>query len=401
MPAAQLLSERIQKVRPSATMSVDARARELRAQGVDLISFGAGEPDFDTPDHIKQAGIAAIEQGFTKYAAVGGTEELKEAIIAKFHNDYGIDYEPKEIIVSCGAKHSLYNLFQVFLDKGEEVLIPAPYWTSYVEMVVLSGARVKVLKTNRKSGYKISAEQLRQSVGARTKMLLLNSPSNPTGACYSPEELEEIAEVVHERGLWVVTDDIYEKLVYDGFRWQSIVSIAPEIRERCFVVNGVSKAYAMTGWRIGYMAGPAEVIGAMSKLQSQSTSNPNSIAMKAATEALNGPQESVERMRQRFEERRNLVVDRLNAMEGIECFRPQGAFYVFPDVSTLYGRCYQGKTIESSTDFAEFLLDAVQVAVVPGIAFGDDRGIRLSYASSLEELEKGLDRLQDSLLALR
>ncbi|MBI4209714.1 MAG: pyridoxal phosphate-dependent aminotransferase [Deltaproteobacteria bacterium] len=401
MESTSIFSERVQKIQPSATLAVDARARELKARGVDLISFGAGEPDFDTPDNIKQAAIEAIHQGFTKYADVSGTQDLKEAILAKFQRDYGISYQPQEIIVSCGAKHSLYNIFQVLLDKGDEVLLPAPYWSSYADMILLTGARVKVIRTKAKEGFRLHGDGLKKAIGTRTKMLILNSPSNPTGACLPKEDLQEIGKIVQEKGIWVVTDDIYEKLIYDRFEWRSIASVAPEIRDHCLVVNGVSKAYAMTGWRIGFTAGPAEVIGQMSKLQSQSTSNPNSIAMKAAVEALNGPQESVEKMRQEFEKRRNFVVDRLSAIPHIQCFRPQGAFYVFPDVSKWYGREYQGKKIENSSSFAEFLIDAVQVAVVPGVAFGEDHSIRLSYAASMENIQKGLTRLHDALLALR
>ncbi len=401
MGSPSVFSERILKIQPSATLAVDARARELKAKGADIISFGAGEPDFDTPENIKQAAVVAIEQGFTKYADVGGTKDLKEAIVAKFQRDYGVNYDLKEILVSCGAKHSLYNIFQVLLDKGDELLVPAPYWTSYVDMALLAGGKVKVIKTRAKEGFRLSVEALKKVIGVRSKVLLLNSPSNPTGACFPEENLREIAKVVQERGIWVITDDIYEKLVYDSFRWKSIISVVPEIRERCLVVNGVSKAYAMTGWRIGYTAGPAEVIAQMAKLQSQSTSNPNSIAMKAAVEALKGPQESVEKMRQEFEKRRDFIVDRLNAIPNVQCFRPQGAFYVFPNVSKWYGRDYQGKKIENSSGFAEFLLDAVQVAVVPGMAFGEDSCIRLSYATSMENIQKGLTRLHDALLALR
>lgn len=395
------LSKRALSIKPSPTLAVDAKAKALKAQGVDVVGFGAGEPDFDTPDNIKQAGIKAIESGFTKYCPVGGTPELKKAIIERIKADYGVEYTPEEVLVSCGAKHSLYNIAQALFEKGDEVLIPSPYWVSYPDIVMLAGAKPKFIKTTEKTGFKITPEQLRKAIGKRTKALILNSPSNPTGATYTEEELKPIAEIIVEKDIWVIADEIYDKLVYDNFKYKSFPSFGEEVKKRTLLVNGVSKAYAMTGWRIGYTAGDANVIKAMTNIQSQSTSNPTSIALKAATEAFAGPQDSISKMRSEFDERRKYMVKTLNSIKGISCILPQGAFYVFPKISRLYGKSYNGKQINNSFDFAEFLLDAVKVAVVPGAPFGDDRYMRLSYATSMETIKKGLERIAEAVEKLK
>jgi len=391
------LSRRALNIKPSPTLAVDAKAKALKAQGVDVVGFGAGEPDFDTPDNIKEAGIKAIQSGFTKYCPVAGTPELKKAIIDRIKADYGVEYKQEEIIVSCGAKHSLYNIAQALFEKGDEVLIPSPYWVSYPDIVMLAGAKPKFIKTTASSGFKIKPEQLEKAITKRTKALILNSPSNPTGATYTEEELRPIAEIIVKADIWVIADEIYDKLVYDNFKYKSFPSFGEEVKKRTLLVNGVSKAYAMTGWRIGYTAGDAKVIKAMADIQSQSTSNPTSIALKAATEAFAGPQDSIQRMLKEFDERRRYMVKTLNSIKGISCLMPQGAFYVFPKVSRLYGKSYNGKEIKNSFDFAEFLLDAVKVAVVPGAPFGDDRYIRLSYATSMENIKKGLERIKEAV----
>ncbi|MCX5782637.1 MAG: pyridoxal phosphate-dependent aminotransferase [Elusimicrobia bacterium] len=391
------LSQRAQNIKPSPTLAIDSKAKALKAQGVNVINFGAGEPDFDTPANIKEAAQKAISEGFTKYCPVGGTPDLKQAIIDKFKKDNNLDYTPEEIIVSCGAKHSLYNLFQSILEKGNEVLIPAPYWVSYPDMVALAGAKSKFIKTKESSGFKISPEQLKKAIGKKTKALIINSPSNPTGGAYTKEELKAIGEICVENKILVISDEIYEKLIYNNFQTSSIASVSPEIKALTIVVNGVSKSYAMTGWRIGYTAGQKEIISAMTNIQSQSTSNPTSIALKATVEALKGPQDSVEKMRQEFEKRRNYIVDRLNSIKGIKCFKPQGAFYVFPNIKKLLGKSYGGKQVNTDSELAEYLLENAKIAVVPGEPFGTPGYIRLSYATSMENIEQGLNRFEEAI----
>ena len=359
-----LLSKRALGILPSATLAIDAKAKALKAQGIDVISFGTGEPDFDTPENIKEAAKKAIDEGFTKYCPVGGTPDLKDAIIAKFKNDNNLEYTADQIIVSCGAKHSLYNLFQAVLNPGDQIIIPAPYWVSYPDMAKLAGAKAKIVKTNEYSGFKMTVEQLKKAVGKKTKAVIINSPSNPTGAAYTPEELKKLAQVCLENNLLIIADDIYEKLVYGGFKFSSIATVSPEVKAITAVVNGVSKSYSMTGWRIGYTAGPKEIITAMTNIQSQSTSNPTSIALRASAEALKGPQESVEMMRKEFEARRNYIYSRLNSIRGVKCFNPEGAFYVFPNIKKLLGKSYSGKTIMTATEFAEYLLEKARIAVV-------------------------------------
>jgi aspartate aminotransferase len=391
------LSKRVCGVKPSPTLAIDSKAKALKAQGIDIISFGAGEPDFDTPDNIKEAAKKAIDEGFTKYCPVNGTPDLKQAIVEKFKKDNNLSYGADEIIVSCGAKHSLYNLFQAILGPGDQVIVPAPYWVSYPDMASLAGAKAKVIKTREQDGFRIDPNVLEKAITPKTKALIINSPSNPTGGTYTSEELKTIADICLRHNLLVISDEIYEKLVYDHFTFASIAGVSPEMKARTLVVNGISKAYAMTGWRIGYTAGPKEIISAMGTIQSQSTSNPTSIAMKAATEALSGSQASVETMRQEFEKRRNYIVDRLNHIKGVRCFKPQGAFYVFPNIKKLLGKSYQGVAISTCSDLAAFLLDKAKIAVVPGSAFGAPGYVRLSYATSMENIQKGLDRFEEAV----
>lgn len=394
------LARRVKEIKPSPTLAVDAKAKALLAQGIDVVGFGAGEPDFDTPDNIKEAAIKAIKDGFTKYTPAGGTEELKKAVCQKFKQDNNLDYTPPEILISCGAKHSLYNICQALFEEGDEVLIPAPYWVSYPDMVMLAGGTPVIIKTTEKTGFRMTAQDLEKAITPKTKALILNSPSNPTGASYSKEDLTAIARVVLKKGIIVISDEIYEKLIYDGFQFSSIASCDPALKPLTLVVNGVSKSYSMTGWRIGYAAGPKDVISAMTNIQSQSTSNPTSIAQKASLEALNGPQDFIPMMVKEFDRRRTYMVDRLNAMPGVSCFKPSGAFYAFPNVSGVYGRKAGSLTIADSSTFTQYLLESVNVAVVPGVAFGADENIRLSYATSFANIEKGLDRIQKAIEAL-
>ena len=382
-------------------LSQRAKAKALKAQGVDVIGFGVGEPDFDTPQNIKDAAIKAIEMGFTKYCPVGGTDDLKDAIIEKLKKDNGLSYERGEIIVSCGAKHSLYNIAMTILEKGDEVIIPAPYWVSYPDIVALADAKPVIVNTSEKNGFKMTAEEFRKAITPETKAVIINSPSNPTGSSYSRKELEGIAEVAVEKKILIISDDIYEKLVYDGFEFISIASISKEVKDLTIVVNGVSKAYAMTGWRIGYAAAAKEIITAMTNIQSQSTSNPNSIAMKASTEALIGTQDAVSAMVGEFDKRRVYMVERLNRIKGITCLRPNGAFYAFPNVTGLLRKNFNGKLIETSSDMATLLLDEVKVALVPGSAFGAEGFLRLSYATSMEKIKEGIDRVEKAVGMLK
>ena len=394
------LAARMSTIKPSPTLAITAKANALRAEGRDVISFGAGEPDFDTPDHIKMAAVKALEEGFTKYTPVDGIVELKDAIISKLGRDNQLTYDRSEIVVSCGAKHTLYNLTQVLFEDGDEVIIPSPYWVSYLDMVLLSGAKPVILKTTEAQGFKILPEQLEAAITTNTKAIIMNSPANPTGVVYTVRELAALAEVVRGKEMLVISDDIYEKIIYDDMPFMNLASLSEELRNRTVVVNGVSKSYSMTGWRIGYAAGPEEIIKAMTKLQSQNTSNPTSISQRAAVEALNGNQKSVGEMVEEFRRRRNVIVEKLNAIPGVTCALPNGAFYVFPDVSSLFGRFYQGQALRNSTDFAAYLLDRANVAVIPGVDFGNDNHIRLSYATSLENIEEGLKRISSAVKGL-
>jgi aspartate aminotransferase len=395
------LAERVNKIQPSPTLAIDAKAKALKAQGVDVVGFGAGEPDFDTPVNIKEAAKKAIDAGFTKYTPVGGTDELKDAIIAKMKKDHGLEYSRDEVSVACGAKHSLYNISQALIQEGDEVIIPAPYWVSYPDQVVLAGGTPVFIGTDETTAFKITPEQLEKAITGKTKALLINSPCNPTGSSYTVAELEAIGRVCLKHDFMIITDDIYERLVYDGLKFANIVQVLPELKPRTIVVNGVSKTYAMTGWRIGYACGPRELMGAITKMQSQSTSNPTSIAQKAAVEALNGPQDAVAAMVVEFEKRRTYIVERLNAIPGVTCFKSTGAFYVFPNFSVVYGKSFNGKKISNSTEFAAYLLEEAKVAIVPGVAFGADRYARLSYAVSMENIKKGLDRIEAAIKNLQ
>jgi aspartate aminotransferase len=395
-----VLSNRSKSLRPSPTLAINAKAKSMQAQGIQVISFGAGEPDFDTPENIKEAAKKALDEGFTKYTAVGGIDELKDAIIKKFQRDSGLSYKRSEIIVSCGGKHSFYNLAQAIFDQGDEVIIPAPYWVSYPPMVSLAGGSPVIIETTEKNEFKIAPEDLKKALTPKTKALIINSPSNPTGSAYAKKELERIAEIAISKNFFVISDEIYEKIVYDGFEFISIASLSEEIKTKTIIVHGVAKTYAMTGWRIGYTAGPEEVIAAMNNIQSQSTSNPTSIAQKASVEALAGPQDEVGKMVSAFAQRRNYIVDRLNKMPGVSCYKPAGAFYVFPNFSSYYAKSYQGKKIENSTRLADFFLDVARVAVVPGVEFGADPFERLSYATSMEDIKEGLNRIEEALKKL-
>ncbi len=394
------LAARVARIKPSPTLAITMKAKALRAEGIDVIGFGAGEPDFDTPSNIKQAAIKAMDEGFTKYTPSGGIDELKDAIINKFQLDNKLTYSRSQIVVSCGAKDTLYNLAQALFEEGDEVIIPSPYWVSYPDIVILAGATPVILETKESDGFKISPEKLERAITKNTRAIVLNSPSNPSGVAYSYDDLEGMAEVVVKKGILVISDDIYEKIVYDDFRFYNIASVGEEMKKLTVVVNGVSKTYAMTGWRIGYAAGPETIISAVTKIQSQNISNPTSISQKAAVEALEGSQDTVFKMVKEFQARRDYIVEKLNNIPGINCMNPQGAFYVFPDVSSLYGMSFNGKKISSSTDLAEYLLDKVDVAVVPGVAFGNDNHIRLSYAMSMENIGEGLRRIGEAVAKL-
>jgi aspartate aminotransferase len=379
------INRRIKDLVGSATLAITARAKELQAQGRDIVNFGAGEPDFDTPAAIKAAGIKAIEKGFTKYTPSTGTLELREAIALKFQKDNGLSYKPSQIAVSCGAKHSIFNIIQVLADEGEEILIPAPYWVSYPEMVRISGAESKFLPTSAKTNFKITAQQLLENITGKTKVLILNSPSNPTGVLYSRKELEAIAEVCVKKSLYVISDEIYEKIIFDTDEYTSIASLGKDIYDLTVTINGVSKAYSMTGWRIGYAAGPAEIMGYVQKFQDHSTSNPASISQVAALQALREPEEGILAMCREFKKRRDLMTAALDNIPGISYIRPDGAFYVFCDFS---------KAGPSSDEMAKQILDEAGVAVIPGEGFGAPGFIRLSFATSAERIQEGTRRIQ-------
>jgi len=394
------LASRVGKIKPSPTLAITARAQAMKASGRDIIGFGAGEPDFDTPIHIKQAAIRALDAGFTKYTPVGGIDELKDAIAAKLSSENRLEYKRSEIFVSCGAKHTLFNIAQVLFEEGDEVLIPAPYWVSYPDIVVLTGATPVIIQTRESEGFKLRPGDVSSRITARTKALILNSPCNPTGVAYTASELAELAGEIEKSGILIISDDIYEKILYDGLSFSNLAMVSREIRKRTVLVNGVSKSYAMTGWRIGYAAGPEEIITAATDYQSQNTSNPTSIAQKAAVEALKGNQDSLPIMVGEFRKRRDFIVSFLNDIEGVSCMNPQGAFYVFPNVAKLYGKKHRGATIGSSTELSEYLLEEAEVAVVPGAPFGSDDHIRLSYATSMKNIETGLKRIKKAIEAL-
>ena len=392
-------SERISNISPSMTLAIDAKAREMKTRGEDVIGFGAGEPDFNTPERIKQAGIRAIENNETRYTPVGGTDLLKEAIITKLARDNGLVYEKNQILASCGAKHSFYNLAQVLWQAGDEVIVPAPYWVSFPEMVALSGAKPVIVNTDAASDFKITAEQIDKAVTPNTRAIVINSPSNPTGSAYDKDELEKLAECALRHGLLIISDEIYEQIVFDGFHHTSIASISKEVQKQCVVINGVSKSYAMTGWRIGYIAaGDPEIVKQVSKLQGQSTSNPCATSQAASIEALAGSLDEVHAMVREFEKRRNIIVERLTQIPGVSCRKPTGSFYSFPDFSGIYGKKdTNGKVLKGSLDLSDYLLSTKKVAIVPGIAFGADAHARLAFAMSLEKIEAGTHRIKEAI----
>lgn len=395
-----MLSKRASSLKPSPTLTINAKEKALKAQGLDIVGFGVGEPDFDTPDHIKKAAIDAINEGFTKYTPAAGIDPLKDAIIEKFKRDNHLTYKRDEVIVSCGGKHSLYNLFQTLFEKGDEVIIPIPYWVSYPPMVELAGAKPVLVDTSEKNDFQITKRLLKKHITKKTKGIVLNYPSNPAGSVYSVENLKEIGKIAVENNIYIISDEIYEKLTYDEYTHTSIASINPSFKERTIIAHGVSKTYAMTGWRIGFAAGPKEIIQAMSNIQSQSTSNPTSISQKAAVVALNGPQDFIKMMVSEFRKRRDFLVRELRSIEGVTCYNPKGAFYVFPNFNKLLGRKYKGKKIGSSSVLTEILLEDFHTAVVPGVEFGKEGYLRLSFATSMEVIKKGVERIKKAVAAL-
>jgi len=397
------LSERVKRIEPSATQSITAKAKELKACGVDVINFGAGEPDFDTPSHIKEFAKKSIDEGFTKYTPVKGIKELLEAICEKFKNDNNIEYSIDEVIVNCGGKHSFFNLMLATINPGDEVIIFSPYWVSYPEIVKFAGGIPVIMELSPDEDFIPDIEKLKALITRKTKFIVINSPANPTGALWGKEILEKILEIALEREVFIVSDEIYEKIIYDGEKHYSIASFSKEAKAITFTLNGVSKTYSMTGWRIGYMGGDKDVISAISKIQGQSTSNPTSLAQKAAYMALTGTQKTVEEMRKAFEERRDYIIEKLNEIEGINCRCPKGSFYAFPDVSNVYKFSGFKKLKKEHTEkpnsiiLSEYLLDEAKVCVIPGFAFGADYGIRLSFATSLEDIKEGVKRIKTAI----
>ena len=397
-----MISKRISSIGASETLRISAKAKELASRGVDVLDLSVGEPDFATPENVKAAGKRAIDENRTKYTPSPGLPDLRKAIAEKLRGDNGVEYAPDEIIVSSGAKQSLYNAFMAILNEGDEVVVPAPYWVSYLPQVMLAGGRPVVIETREEDGFKLTLEALKAAITPRTKAVIINSPSNPTGAAYSRQELDALCATAVMEGLLIVADEIYEKLVYDGFKFTSVASLGEALKERTILINGVSKSHSMTGWRLGYAAGPREIVSAMNKVQSHSTSNASSISQIAAIEALRGPQAEVARMVAEFEKRRNYILGELKRIPGLSLVEPKGAFYVFPNCSAYYGKAPAGgKTITGSVALGEFLMDVAHVAVVPGAAFGNDRCIRLSYATSMEDLKKAARRVAEAFAGLR
>jgi aspartate aminotransferase len=392
-----MLANRIKTIPPSPTLSITAKAKAMQAAGEDVLSLAAGEPDFDTPEHVKEAAIKAIQEGFNKYTPVGGIPELKEAIVNFVKREYGLEYNSEEVLVCCGGKQALYNLFQVILNPGDEVIIPAPYWVSYPPMVLLAGGKPVIIETKEEDGFKLNPQDLEAHITPWTKVLILNSPSNPTGSVYTKEELKAIAQVLKGKDIWIVSDDVYHKIILkDDIEWMSIASVDEEIREKTLIVNALSKTYSLTGWRVGYLIGNKEVIKAATKLQSQSTSNPNSIAQKGAVAALNGPQDFLQTWVEAFRQRAKRLMEMLKEIPAVSCFEPQGAFYAFPNFSA-----YFNEKIDNSVRMAEYLLEEAKVAVVPGIAFGKEGFVRVSFATSLEVIEGACQRIKKALEKLK
>jgi aspartate aminotransferase len=391
------LAQRIQQIPPSATLALNAKANQLKAQGVDVVNFGVGEPDFETPEHIKEAAIKAIRDGFTRYTPVGGIPDLKDAICQSFQENLGLSYRPAEVMVSCGGKHALYNLFMVLFEKGDEVVVPGPFWVSYPPMLMLAEAVPVLIPTREENDFKLTAAELKSRITPRTRGIIMNSPSNPTGCVYTKKELEDLAEVVLAHKLIVISDDIYDRILFDGAAFWNLAMVGPELKAQTFVLNGLSKTYAMTGWRIGYAAGPQEVINAAVNLQSQSTSNPNSIAQKAGVAALTGPQDAVAKMLTEFAWRRDDIYKRVTAIPGVTSPKPGGAFYIFPNFSHYFKKLKPKAGQSPSQCLAEYLLDEAKVAMVPGAEFGEDNCLRLSFATSRERIATGVSRIQEAL----
>ena len=396
------LSRRVRSISPSSTLAITAMAKRMQAEGIDVISFAGGEPEFDTPEHVKAAGIRAVRDGFTKYTAPAGIEELRDAVVAKLKRDNGLEYTQDEVVTCSGSKQALYNLAMVFFDKRDEVIIPAPYWVSYPEQVRLADATPVFAPTREEEGFRLKRGDLERVLTRRTKAVILNSPCNPTGAVIELDELKAIAELAVEKDFYLVSDEAYEALTYDGVKHVSIASLGEEVKARTFVVGSTSKTYAMTGWRLGYAAGPKEIIRAMIDLQSQSTSAPASPSQKAAVAALLGPRETVESMRREFEKRRRYLLERLHGIPGVRCVPPEGAFYAFPNVSAFYGKkVARGRKISGSTDLTAYLIQEARVTVVPGADFGSDKHVRISYCLGMEQIREGLERMAKALEQLK
>lgn len=393
------ISNRVKSINPSQTLAITAQALKMKREGKKVISFAAGEPDFDTPKNIKEEAISAIKQGFTHYTVNSGIIELKEAVIGKLKKDNKVEYKPAEIIISNGAKQCLFNAILTVCNPEDEVLLPTPCWVSYTEQIKFAQAVPIFINTYQEDAFKLSAAQVEEKISSKTKLLILNSPNNPTGAVYEVEELKKIAQLLVKYDIYCICDEIYEKLIYDEAEHFTIASLSNEVKAKTIIINGVSKSYAMTGWRIGYAAGPEDIISGMDKIQGHSTSNPNSIAQKASVEALNGRQETIEEMRREFDERRKYMVEKLNKIKGVSCLKPSGAFYAFPNVSKILekGVKYNGKRIINSFDLADFILKEAEVALIPGSAFEAEGYLRLSYATSMEDVKEGLDRIENIL----
>lgn len=392
-----MLSRRASSLKPSPTLAISAKEKELKAKGIDIAGFGAGEPDFDTPEHIKQAAIKAINDNFTRYTPAAGIDPLKDAVVEKFKRDNGLTYKRDEVIISCGGKHSLYNLFQAIFQEGDEVIVPAPYWVSYPPMLELAGAKPVIVETQEEEDYQITAQMVKKYINKNTKGIILNYPSNPVGSIFYRENLEQIGKLAVENNFYIVSDEIYEKLTYDDYTHVSIASLDPAFKEKTIICHGVAKTYAMTGWRIGFTAGQSGIIKAMGNIQSQSTSNPASISQMAAVAALNGPQDSIALMLEAFKKRRDYLVGELKSIPGVTCYNPKGAFYVFPNFNNVLGKTYKGRVVDTSAVLTEILLEDFHTAVVPGVEFGKEGYLRLSFATSMEIIEKGVERIKKAV----
>lgn len=392
-----MISQRVRGIKFSETLQSAAKAKELQKQGIDVVSFAVGEPDFDTPAHIKKAAIEAISQGFTKYTPAEGIPELRQAIAQHIHETLGLEYDAKQVVVTNGSKQALYNFFQAALNPGDEVILPAPYWLSYPPMIQLAGAIPKIINTTASGDFKLTPGQLKKAIKSKTKALVLNSPSNPTGSTYTKEELWALADILENTKIWVVSDDAYSKILYDGMEFHSLAQYSKKLFSKTIIFNTFSKSYAMTGWRVGYAIGPQDIIKPIGIIQSQSTSGANSIAQKAALKALTSSQDSVKAMVREFEQRRNVALEALNKIKGGRCFKPQGAFYLFPDFSKYYGKKYKGKPIQGSQDLVDYFFEEAKVVMLPGHPFGADTYVRISYAACVDQIQKGLSRIKTAL----